>query len=140
MRIKGEKVLNMHKIKNRILAFVFFTVVILAATICNGAELPFSRHNGYVVVISDLHHPFFPRNIEAIFKEIVSIKPAHVFMLGDLTEFGKDSEFESLKKSLAVLDTGAIKYNMLLATTIHDGQARLERPKTLAMHCMKITV
>jgi len=131
MRSKGEKVLNMHKIKNRILAFVFFTIVILTATICNAAELPFSKHNGYVVVISDLHHPFFPRNIEAIFKEIVSIKPAHVFMLGDLTEFGKDSEFESLKKSLAALDTGAIKYNMLLGNHDTRWSSKIRKTKDL---------
>ena len=131
MRSKGEKVLNMHKIKNRILAFVFFTIVILTATICNAAELPFSKHNGYVVVISDLHHPFFPKNIEAIFKEIVSIKPAHVFMLGDLTELGKDSEFESLKKSLAALDTGAIKYNMLLGNHDTRWSSKIRKTKDL---------
>jgi len=121
----------MHKIENRILAFVFFTVAILAATICNAAELPFSKHNGYVVVISDLHHPFFPKNIEAIFKEIVSIKPDHVFMLGDLTEFGKDSEFESLKKSLAALDTGAIKYNMLLGNHDTRWSSKIRKTKDL---------
>jgi len=52
-------------------------------------------------------------------------------MLGDLTEFGKDSEFESLKKSLAALDTGAIKYNMLLGNHDTRWSSKIRKTKDL---------
>ncbi|HQO06254.1 MAG TPA: metallophosphoesterase, partial [Fervidobacterium sp.] len=82
-------------------------------------------------MISDLHHPFFSKNIEAIFKEITSIKPAHVFMLGDLTELGKDSEFESLKKSLATLNDSTIKYDMLLGNHDTRWSSKIRKTKEL---------
>lgn len=121
----------MCRVKNRILVILFFVLAILTATCSNAADLPFSNHNGYVVVISDLHHPFFSKNIEAIFKEITSIKPAHVFMLGDLTELGKDSEFESLKKSLATLNDSTIKYDVLLGNHDTRWSSKIRKTKEL---------
>ncbi|MGC8955777.1 MAG: PQQ-binding-like beta-propeller repeat protein [Fervidobacterium sp.] len=79
--------------------------------------LPFYSHN-YVAILSDLHHPYFKKTIDTTLHELLKIRPMHVFILGDLTEMGKDSEFESLSKSLSVLIDSKIGYNTLLGN--HD--------------------
>ena len=61
-------------------------------------------------------------------------------MLGDLTELGKDSEFESLKKSLATLNDSTIKYDMLLGNHDTRWSSKIRKTKELAKPCMKITV
>ncbi len=79
--------------------------------------LSFGKEN-YVAVISDLHHPYFRSTINSVIEKLVQIKPLHVFMLGDLTEMGKDGEFDELSKLLSIFNNNGINYSILFGN--HD--------------------
>ncbi|KAF2961149.1 PQQ-binding-like beta-propeller repeat protein [Fervidobacterium sp. 2310opik-2] len=91
-----------------IVLFVFYIALSL---------LSFGKEN-YVAVISDLHHPYFKNTINSVIEKLVQLKPLYVFMLGDLTEMGKEEEFDDLSKILSVFSNNGINYNILLGN--HD--------------------
>lgn len=93
-----------------LIVFIQFSIVL--------AIYPFVNHDGYVVLLSDLHTPHAKKTVENVLLKVVELKPLHVFVLGDLTEMGKESEFNSLYNSLKILSNSNISYSLLLGN--HD--------------------
>jgi len=79
---------------------------------------PFVNHEGYVVLLADLHYPLFDAQVKTSFDIVISLKPLAVFLLGDLTEIGHDSEFADLQKLLSKLKDKGINFHCLLGN--HD--------------------
>jgi len=79
------------------LVFVVFTPKLLLSQDGNVKSYPFFSHQGYVILLTDLHFPYKQKTIESLLNKITEIKPQHVFLLGDLTEMGSDEEFKGLK-------------------------------------------
>ncbi len=90
--------------------FIQFSIIV--------AIYPFINHDEYVVLLSDLHTPYAKKMVESVLLKVAELKPLHVFVLGDLTEMGKESEFNTLKESLKILSDSKIPYNFLLGN--HD--------------------
>ncbi len=100
------------------LVFAIFTPQILHGQNRNTQSYPFFSHQGYVVLLTDLHFPYKQKTIERLLNKITEIKPQHVFLLGDLTEMGSNEEFEGLKNALSIIEKAQIPYNSLLGN--HD--------------------
>jgi len=100
------------------LVFAIFTSQILLGQNKNTQSYPFFSHQGYVVLLTDLHFPYKQKNIERLLNKITEIKPQHVFLLGDLTEMGSNEEFEGLKNALSIIEKAQIPYSSLLGN--HD--------------------
>ncbi len=100
------------------LFFAIFTSQILLGQNENTQSYPFFSHQGYVVLLTDLHFPYKQKTIERLLNKVTEIKPQHVFLLGDLTEMGSNEEFEGLKNALSVIEKAQIPYNALLGN--HD--------------------
>ncbi|MEN3042139.1 MAG: PQQ-binding-like beta-propeller repeat protein [Fervidobacterium sp.] len=89
---------------------VLFSLYIIAT--------PFFEHDGFVVLLTDLHIPYASKTVQNILKIVTDLKPLHVFLLGDLTEMGREGEFEKLENYLKLLSDSEIPYNILLGN--HD--------------------
>lgn len=100
------------------LVFVVFTPKLLLRQDGNVKSYPFFSHQGYVILLTDLHFPYKQKTIESLLNKITEIKPQHVFLLGDLTEMGSDEEFKGLKNALSIIEKAQIPYSSLLGN--HD--------------------
>ncbi|MBC7123726.1 MAG: metallophosphoesterase, partial [Pseudothermotoga sp.] len=76
------------------------------------------NHDGFVVILGDLHFPFARDKVEAVVDQILGLSPNKVFILGDLTEMGSDYEFSELSKILQKLSSQGIGIYELLGN--HD--------------------
>ncbi|MCX7654605.1 MAG: PQQ-binding-like beta-propeller repeat protein [Fervidobacterium sp.] len=94
-----------------LMMYVFLFSLYIIAT-------PFFEHDGFVVLLADLHIPYASKTVQNVLKIVTDLKPLHVFLLGDLTEMGKESEFEKLENYLKLLSDSKIPYNILLGN--HD--------------------
>uniref|UniRef100_A0A7C4VSX3 Uncharacterized protein n=1 Tax=Fervidobacterium thailandense TaxID=1008305 RepID=A0A7C4VSX3_9BACT len=86
-------------LKRSIIALVFL-LFFLSSFFCFSQELPFSRHRGYVLILSDLHYPTTRRVVDSTVERLVHLKPLHTFFLGDLTEVGTEQEFAQVSNLL----------------------------------------
>ncbi|MGQ9855952.1 MAG: metallophosphoesterase [Fervidobacterium sp.] len=100
------------------LLLILFLILIYLFSSAVFAQIPFLSHKGFVAVLSDLHYPYRSNITDRLIREVVELKPAHVFLTGDLTEMGSEPEFLKLWKALSVLDKSGIKYSYTLGN--HD--------------------
>ncbi|MBC7122082.1 MAG: PQQ-binding-like beta-propeller repeat protein [Pseudothermotoga sp.] len=89
--------------KRTILLLLFIIYFASSALFSSAASYPFLNHDGFVVVLSDLHFPFAKGTVQTLIQRVCDLKPESVFVLGDLTEMGSDYEFSELDKILAKL-------------------------------------
>lgn len=82
-----------------------FLMVFLSLSIYAFSKHPFLNHEGFVVILSDLHFPFAKEKVEFLIDQVCEIKPGAVFILGDLTEMGSDYEFSELDKIISRLNS-----------------------------------
>ncbi|AMW33204.1 PQQ-like domain-containing protein [Fervidobacterium changbaicum] len=103
------------------LVFVFISVLLVLQSLSiaqTNQAYPFTFHNGYIALLTDLHYPYKSKTVEKLLGEIAEIKPQAVFLLGDLTEIGSDEEFNKLHETLLILERAKIPYRYILGN--HD--------------------
>lgn len=89
----------------RVLRVLCLLGIVLIANVIFSVTFPFQNHRGYVLILSDTHYPPTRRNVDVLVERIKILKPRHVFILGDLTEMGKDEEFEAFERLRRALET-----------------------------------
>lgn len=122
--------------RGREIVLLLWIVVIIFLPLTNVLVLaravpPFLYHEGYVVLLADLHHPLFDSQVKASFDTVINLKPLAVFLLGDLTEIGHDSEFADLQKLLSKLKDKGINFRCLLGN--HDTRWASTLRKTVCL-------
>lgn len=90
----------------------------LITSVLMSSSIPFLNHRGYVLIMSDTHYPPSSRRVDSIIEDTQNLKPRHVFILGDLTEMGKDSEFEAFERLKRKIETTIATCSVLFGN--HD--------------------
>jgi len=108
------------------LVLVLFVVILIYAT------YPFILHDGYVVLLTDLHYPYKSKTVEGLMNEVVQINPKGVFLLGDLTEMGSEQEFKKLSQLFLTLDRAKIPYRYVFGNHDVRWSDKLRKSSTLS--------